>query len=241
MTSKLEHDIVDYLHAQADVVEVTSTLETIENGLIYLPLAGHGRSPRRLAPMLALASAVLLIVALSVVAGHGDTSTPTGPAAAAQPIVDSGVAPLPEATATSLAPPVSTTPAGTQATVDSGVAALPEATATSLAPSLPTTPAHVPLPGGAVLNGIVPDCTATPDPDVFACTIPAFPEPLGTVDYSGYVSHIVDDTSHVSGGCRATDPDATAYLCYIGSRAVDEQTIGENFLGEWAPREYSAG
>ena len=102
-------------------------------------------------------------------------------------------------------------------------------------------PTPVPLPDGAVLNGIVPTCTATADDVVFECTIPAFPEPLGTLDYTGYVTAVVNDTSQVSGGCRATNPDATTYLCYIGQRAVEEQIITEDALGEWAPREYAAG
>ena len=212
MTSQLEHDIVDYLHTQADRVEVTSNLETIENDLIYLPRSRRDRTRHPLAPLLALASVVLMIVALSVVVGHGDTTTSTSRAAA-----------------------VATT------TPESPDESLPEPTTVTPAPPVSATPVHVPLPDGAVLNGIAPDCTATTDPAVFECTIAAFPEPLGTLDYTGYVTDIVDDTSHVSGGCRATNPDATAYLCYIGTRAVDEQIVGENYLGGWAPREYAAG
>jgi len=211
-TSTLEHDLADYLRAQADRVEVTSTLDTIEHDLIYLPRAPHDRTPHRLAPLLALASAVLMIVALSVVAARAETTTSSGLAAASDDIAD-----------------------------DAGVAPLAATTATLPAPPEPAPPVHVPLPDGAVLNGVAPTCTATFDPVVFECTIAAFPESLGTLDYTGYTSIIVDDTSHVSGGCRATNPDATAYLCFIGTRAVDELIVGENYLGDWAPREYAAG
>lgn len=212
MTSSLEHDIVDYLYAEADRVDFTSTLDAIEEGLIYLPRARHDRQPHRLGSLLVLASAVLLIIALSVVAERSDRPTPTGQATAS---------------------------AGD--TIDPAAAAAPAPATDAAPPETPLPPAYVPLPGGAVLNGIVPTCLATPDPVVFDCNIPAFPEPLGTLDYTGYVSHIVDETSRVSGGCRATNADATAYVCFIGTRAVDEQIIGEGFLGEWAPREYSAG
>lgn len=232
MTSTLEHDIVDYLHAQADRVEVTSTLETIESDLIYLPRSRHDRSSHRLAPLLALASAVVLIVALAVVAGRGDTPTLTGAAAASDTTTESPVS-LTSAPSVIDPTPASTTPAA------------PDTIANAQAPLTPAPsvidPTPVRLPDGAVLNGVAPSCTATTDEVVFECTIAAFPEPLGTTDYTGYVSEIVDDTSHVSGGCRATNPDATAYLCYIGQRAVDEQIVGENFLGEWAPRAYAAG
>jgi len=97
------------------------------------------------------------------------------------------------------------------------------------------------LPDGAVLNGVVPSCIATAEPDVFECSINAFPEPLGTLDYTGYTSVIVDDTSLVSGGCRATNSDATEYLCHVGDRAVDEFVVSSGWLGQYSPRECAAG
>ena len=102
-------------------------------------------------------------------------------------------------------------------------------------------PVEVLLPDGAVLNGVVPSCIATADPDVFECSIDAFPEPLGTIDYTGYTSVIVDDTSHVFGGCRATNSDATEYLCHVGDRAVDEDAVHSGRLGQYSLREYAAG
>ena len=102
-------------------------------------------------------------------------------------------------------------------------------------------PVEVLLPDGAILNGVVPSCIATADPDVFECSIDAFPEPFGTLDGTGYTQAIVDDTSHVSGACRATNSDATEYLCYVGERAVEEFDASPDFLGQYSPREYARG
>ena len=58
---------------------------------------------------------------------------------------------------------------------------------------------------------------------------------------TGYTSVIVDDTSHVSGGCRATSPDATQLTCYVGQRAIEEQIVEAEYFGDWAPGGYTAG
>jgi len=232
MTSTLEHDIGDYLHAQADRVDVTSTLEAIENDLVYLPRAPRSRDARRLAPLLAVASVAALIVGLAVVVQSSDTPASTASATASDTVLNTQA-------------PVTPAPSVTESAPASPTPPTPDTIGNTPAPITPepsvTDPTPVPLPDGAVLNGIAPTCTATTDEMVFKCTIPAFPEPVGTLDYTGYVAAIVDDTSHVSGGCRATNPDATAYLCYIGQRAIDEQTIGENHLGAEAQREYARG
>jgi hypothetical protein len=106
---------------------------------------------------------------------------------------------------------------------------------------VPTTVAEVrlPLPGGALLQGVEPSCT-TLDSIVYDCTITAYPEPA-EIDMTGYAAIIVDDTSHVSGGCRARSADALQWMCYVGQRAVDEQIVGPNFIGDWAPRTFIAG
>jgi len=125
------------------------------------------------------------------------------------------------------------------------VTAVPPANLASI-PLATDVPVEVLLPDGAVLNGVVssciaPSCIAPPDPVVSECSIDAFPESLGSLDYTGYTSVIVDDTSHVSGGCRATNSDATEYLCCVGDRAVDEATVHSGHLGQYSPREYAAG
>ncbi len=209
MTSTLEHEIAAYLGSQAQRVEVTDELDAIENDLLLLLRAHVEQRHRRLAPVLGVAAAVLLIGGLAVVGQQGGETVP-GEAfgAAPDPVVD--VTAVPSA---NLAP-------------------IPVAT---------DVPVEVLLPDGAVLNGVVPSCIATADPDVFECSIGAFPEPLGTLDYTGYTSVIVDDTSHVSGGCRATNSDATEYMCYVGERAVEEFDASRDFLGQYSPREYAAG
>lgn len=68
MTSTLERNIADYLRTQSDRVEVTSTLDVIENDLVYLPRARRRQHPRRLAPLLTAASVAALVVGLTVVA-----------------------------------------------------------------------------------------------------------------------------------------------------------------------------
>lgn len=138
--------------------------------------------------------------------------------------------------------PAAVTPAAVPPTVlvDPPTTAPP----TTLAPETaapPTTVLQVlPLPLGSRIQGIVPACT-TPDGAVWNCTIPAFPEDLGGVDYTGYSTIVVDDTSHVSGGCRSASADATAYVCYMGQRAVDEDYVLAQTLGDWAPQGYIAG
>jgi len=209
MTSTLEHEIAVYLRSQAQRVEVTDELDAIENDFLLLPRARVVLRHRRLAPVLGVAAAMLMIGGLAVVAQRGGETLPGGAfGSVPDPVVD------------------------VTATPPANLAPFPVAT---------DVPVEVLLPDGAVLNGVVPSCIATADPGVFECSIDAFPEPLGTLDYTGYTSVIVDDTSHVSGGCRATNSDATEYLCYVGDRAVDEFVVSSGYLGQYSPREYAAG
>ena len=57
----------------------------------------------------------------------------------------------------------------------------------------------------------------------------------------GYTTIIVDDTSHVSGGCRSVSVDATHFTCYVGRSAVDQELVGADYLGDWAPQGYIVG
>ena len=41
----------------------------------------------------------------------------------------------------------------------------------------------------------------------------------------------LDDAAVVGGGCRTTTSDAHEWICYVGQRAVDEQTISAALLG----------
>ncbi|HYN35326.1 MAG TPA: hypothetical protein VES40_22055 [Ilumatobacteraceae bacterium] len=232
MTPTLERDIVTYLRAQADRIEVTSTLDAIENDLVYLPRARHSRGPRRLAPLLAAASVAALAVGLAFVARGSDAPASTASDTASNTIGNT-LAPIESEPLLTDSAPASTTPPAPDTIGNTPAPVRPD-------PSV-IDPTPVPLPDGAVLNGMEPICTATIDEMVFKCTIPAFPEPVGTLDYTGYVTEIVDDASRVSGGCRSTNPVATEYLCYIGQRAIDEQIISEDFLGDQSSREYASG
>ncbi|CAE7229491.1 unnamed protein product, partial [Symbiodinium sp. KB8] len=115
--------------------------------------------------------------------------------------------------------------------------------ASAVAPTdtAPPTQNLVPLPAGATFQGMTPSCTPVDDV-VYECTVP---EALGGVgddlDMVGYTGILVDESSHVSGGCRSVSSDATELLCYLGQRGVDEGVVGANFLGEWAPRGFIAG
>ena len=99
---------------------------------------------------------------------------------------------------------------------------------------------RVPLPAGGLIQGISPSCSTT-DSIVYDCTIPEYPADGRTPDMTNFTTIIVDDTSHVSGGCRSTSVDATRFTCYVGQRAVDEQIVDAGFLGDWAPQGYIAG
>jgi hypothetical protein len=100
-----------------------------------------------------------------------------------------------------------------------------------------TTPPVVQLPDGAVLQGFTPACTTT-DGIEYRCVLDGYP---AGDDHTDEAQPIVDDTSHVSGGCRSTSADGSTWTCYIGARAVDEQIIGPLFLHEYAPRGFANG
>lgn len=104
--------------------------------------------------------------------------------------------------------------------------------------SLPDTfVASVPLPAGGTVQGFTPSCT-TLDGSEYHCEIPDYPTPAG-FDRTGEIQVIVDDTGHLSGGCRAAAPDGTAWTCYVGRRSIDEgvvhpPTLGQPWQAGWA-------
>ncbi len=105
------------------------------------------------------------------------------------------------------------------------------ATSVSREPTTPL-PVLVELPDGATFMGLHPLCT-TDIEGIYECTIDEFPVGARTADVTGYVSIIVDNTSHVSGGCRALNVDGTRLTCYVGQLAVDHDIVGAGFLGDW--------
>jgi hypothetical protein len=92
------------------------------------------------------------------------------------------------------------------------------------------------LPAGTkMLEGTDPRCTVVTQDVEYHCVLSRpIPSPEAA-DLKGTVEPTVDATKHVNGGCRSLASDGLSWQCYIGQAAVDEQIIGESFLGEYAP------
>jgi hypothetical protein len=91
------------------------------------------------------------------------------------------------------------------------------------------------LPAGTLaLAGTNPTCTVVEQDIEYLCTLERAPAPEVS-DWKGTVEPTVDATKHVNGGCRSLTSDGRTWRCYIGQAAVDQQIIGEGFLGEYAP------
>jgi hypothetical protein len=88
------------------------------------------------------------------------------------------------------------------------------------------------LPAGTLwLAGTEPTCTVVTQDVEYHCVLANEPsDALG--DWMGTVEPTVDSTKHVNGGCRSLASDGKEWECYIGPAAVDEQIIGQDFLGE---------
>jgi hypothetical protein len=92
------------------------------------------------------------------------------------------------------------------------------------------------LPAGTrMLQGTEPRCTVVVQDVEYHCVLTRAPTPEIEGDLTGTVEPTVDATKHVNGGCRSLDPQGLEWRCYIGRAAVDEQIIGPDFLGEYAP------
>jgi hypothetical protein len=91
------------------------------------------------------------------------------------------------------------------------------------------------LPQGTLsLAGTDPTCITKVDGVEYHCTLGKAPAPEVS-DWLGTVEPTVDASKHVNGGCRSLNHEGTDWECYIGQKAVDEQIIGQSFLGEYAP------
>jgi hypothetical protein len=91
------------------------------------------------------------------------------------------------------------------------------------------------LPAGTLsLAGTNPTCTVIEQDVEYACVLERAPAPEVS-DWKGTVEPTVDATKHVNGGCRALSSDGRRWRCYLGQAAVDQQIIGPDFLGEYAP------
>ena len=91
------------------------------------------------------------------------------------------------------------------------------------------------LPAGTLsLAGTNPTCTVVEQDVEYLCVLEHAPAPEVS-DWKGTVEPTVDATKHVNGGCRSLTSDGRSWRCYIGQAAVDQQIIGPDFLGEYAP------
>jgi hypothetical protein len=91
------------------------------------------------------------------------------------------------------------------------------------------------LPAGTLaLAGTNPTCTVVVQDVEYLCTLERAPAPEVS-DWKGTVEPTVDATKHVNGGCRSLTSDGREWRCYLGQAAVDQQIIGPDFLGEYAP------
>ena len=212
MTSTRDHDIIDYLHREASHVSVSDTLDDIERGVTVVAFAPPREQPRRMLPFIGAAASIILVAGLAIARHNSSPDQAAGKATSP------------------------TAPAG----VDNTVAPATEPTVPPTTAAPTTTLAQVPLPAGGRIQGITPSCTTT-DSIVYDCAIPEYPANGRGPDMTGFVTIIVDDTSHMSGGCRSTSVDATRFTCYVGQRAIDEETVGADYLGDWAPQGYIAG
>lgn len=91
------------------------------------------------------------------------------------------------------------------------------------------------LPAGtAWLQATDPSCTTVTEGVEYHCTLAKHPSDAIS-DWLGTVEPTVDATKHVNGGCRSLSSDGLEWQCYIGQKAVDEEIISQDFLGEYAP------
>jgi hypothetical protein len=97
------------------------------------------------------------------------------------------------------------------------------------------------MPAGTLaLAGTEPTCTVVADGVEFHCTLAKAPANEVTdanrnPAWKGTVEATVDGTKHVNGGCRSLASDGKTWECYLGQAAVDQQIIGQSFLGQYAP------
>jgi hypothetical protein len=61
------------------------------------------------------------------------------------------------------------------------------------------------------------------------------PDAAHVQDFKGTFEPTVDATKHVNGGCRSLDSAGLHWECFLGRKAVDEQILSGDFLGEYAP------
>jgi hypothetical protein len=95
------------------------------------------------------------------------------------------------------------------------------------------------LPAGAkLLVGTDPTCDEVEPDVVYDCKLRTAPRvdesgsaPSGQPDWLGAVTLIVDRDDRINGGCRSHVSDGSAWRCYIGQAAAEQQILDPNLLG----------
>ena len=88
------------------------------------------------------------------------------------------------------------------------------------------------MPAGTLaLAGTDPTCTIVKEGVEFHCVLAKAPAPEVS-DWKGTVEPTVDAAKKVNGGCRGLNSAGTEWECYLGQAAVDQQIVGQDFLGE---------
>jgi hypothetical protein len=95
------------------------------------------------------------------------------------------------------------------------------------------------LPAGAqLLVGTDPKCSEVERDVVYDCKLgqaPTVEQPAEAGNaqppWLGAVSLIVDGQGLINGGCRSQSGDGTAWRCYIGQAAADQQILDPRLLG----------
>jgi hypothetical protein len=91
------------------------------------------------------------------------------------------------------------------------------------------------LPGGSMIfQGTNPSCSSS-DGVVFECTLASAPTEEVLNDYTGAAELFVDKDLNIAGGCRGQSADGLRWTCYLGQRAVDEEILAADLLGEYSP------
>jgi hypothetical protein len=88
------------------------------------------------------------------------------------------------------------------------------------------------LPGGSVIFvGTDPTCT-TDDHVVFECTLSSAPTEEVLGDYTDSAQLFTDADGDIAGGCRGRDREGLHWTCFAGDRAVDEEILVADLLGQ---------
>jgi hypothetical protein len=91
------------------------------------------------------------------------------------------------------------------------------------------------LPGGSMIfQGTNPSCSSSDDV-VFQCTLASAPTAEVLSDYTNAAELFVDQDLNIAGGCRGQSADGLKWTCYLGQRAVDEQILSADLLGQYSP------